>query len=287
MIDSEPISEDQFAQYFSTVWHALEDEISKPTYFRFLTLMSFHVFLQENVDTAIYEVGVGGRYDSTNIVERPTVTGITRLGIDHVKSLGPTIDRIAWHKAGIMKGGAAAFTVDQVPEAMKKLRECAKEQKVRLEIVPVHPSLENEALRPFQKQNASVAIALSKEALKNLGIVIDPPEDVPKKMIESINATVWKGRCQKVTIEGNHWYLDCAHTEESLQEAGSWFREASREYVCHLYSLTVCPDRLKGIFLACSSSINNPAEMPLVCWKLFTSRCTRKQSSIMLSFARI
>jgi folylpolyglutamate synthase/dihydropteroate synthase len=49
------------------------------------------------------EVGVGGEYDSTNIIEKPIVCGITALGLDHVSVLGNTIDQIAWHKAGIIK----------------------------------------------------------------------------------------------------------------------------------------------------------------------------------------
>lgn len=59
--------------------------------------------MQEKVDVAILEVGVGGEYDSTNIVENPIVCGITALGLDHVTVLGNTIDSIAWHKAGIIK----------------------------------------------------------------------------------------------------------------------------------------------------------------------------------------
>jgi folylpolyglutamate synthase len=49
------------------------------------------------------EVGVGGEYDSTNIIEKPIVCGITALGLDHVSVLGNTIDQIAWHKSGIIK----------------------------------------------------------------------------------------------------------------------------------------------------------------------------------------
>jgi folylpolyglutamate synthase len=75
----------------------------KPAYFRFLTLVAFHALMQENVDVAILEVGVGGEYDSTNIIENPIVCGITALGLDHVTVLGNTIDSIAWHKAGIIK----------------------------------------------------------------------------------------------------------------------------------------------------------------------------------------
>lgn len=55
------------------------------------------------MDCAILEVGVGGENDSTNIIERPVVCGITALGLDHISVLGDTIDKIAWHKAGIFK----------------------------------------------------------------------------------------------------------------------------------------------------------------------------------------
>jgi folylpolyglutamate synthase len=74
-----------------------------PGYFRFITLMAFHVFWECKVDATILEVGVGGTYDSTNIVPKPVVTGITALGIDHVHVLGKTITDIAWQKGGIFK----------------------------------------------------------------------------------------------------------------------------------------------------------------------------------------
>ncbi len=75
----------------------------KPSYFRYLTLVAFHTFMQENVDAVILEVGVGGEYDATNVIESPVVCGITSLGMDHVAVLGDTIEKIAWHKAGIIK----------------------------------------------------------------------------------------------------------------------------------------------------------------------------------------
>ena len=79
------------------------DPKNKPVYFRFLNLMSFHVFISEGVDAAVYEVGIGGAWDSTNNFETPAVTGITTLGIDHVAVLGDTIEQISWHKSGIFK----------------------------------------------------------------------------------------------------------------------------------------------------------------------------------------
>lgn len=68
-----------------------------------MTLVAYHAFLSLKVDATILEVGVGGMYDSTNIVPKPVVTGVSALGIDHVGVLGKTLKEIAWQKAGIYK----------------------------------------------------------------------------------------------------------------------------------------------------------------------------------------
>lgn len=118
-----------------------------PGYFRFVTLVAFHAFLALKVDATVLEVGVGGTYDSTNIVPKPIVTGITALGIDHVAVLGNTLHDIAWQKGGIFKvslnssatcyisrsihqEGVPALTVNQPEEGMKTLEDRAKELQV-------------------------------------------------------------------------------------------------------------------------------------------------------------
>ena len=122
-INNEPISEELFAKYFFEVWDRLEaaaksddtpqDEPTKPVYFRYLTLMALHAYLKEGVDTAVIECGIGGEFDSTNILVKPTVTAVTSLGIDHTAVLGSTLPEIAWHKAGIFKHDSIAFTAPQ------------------------------------------------------------------------------------------------------------------------------------------------------------------------------
>ncbi|KAJ5000294.1 MICOS complex subunit MIC60 [Colletotrichum sp. SAR 10_66] len=121
-INGAPISEALFAKYFFEVWDRLGSSTAdaegvalgtRPIYSRYLTLVSFHAFIEEGVDCAILETGIGGEYDATNLVGRPVATGITTLGIDHVFALGDTVGKIAWHKAGIMKTGSRAFTVEQ------------------------------------------------------------------------------------------------------------------------------------------------------------------------------
>ncbi|GME79277.1 unnamed protein product [[Candida] boidinii] len=176
MINGKPISEQLFAKYFFEIWDRLENTTSdetifpnmskgiKPAYFRYLTLLSFHTFIKENIDTAIYEVGVGGEYDSTNIFEHPTTTGVTALGIDHVVMLGNTIEEIAWNKSGIFKENSKAFTVEQQPEALAVLRERSIEKKVSsFKVVPIRNDIKQIKLGlagEFQYQNASIAIEI-------------------------------------------------------------------------------------------------------------------------------
>ena len=73
-------------------------------------MLALHIFVGERVDAAVVEVGIGGAYDTTNVFSAPSVVGITSLGIDHTSLLGNTIDKIAWHKAGIMKKGEMFFS---------------------------------------------------------------------------------------------------------------------------------------------------------------------------------
>ena len=112
-----------------------------PVYFHYLTLMALHCYLDAGVGTAVIECGIGGEYDTTNILERPLTTGITSLGIDHEAMLGDTIEDIAWHKSGIFKPGAPAFTAPQPEAALVVLQERAKERNAELYTVPEHPGL--------------------------------------------------------------------------------------------------------------------------------------------------
>jgi folylpolyglutamate synthase len=242
-INSAPLSAALFTKYFFEVWDRLEaaaaatGPFEKPVYFRYLTLMSYHVFLQEGVDAAIYEVGVGGEYDSTNIVDRPTVTGISSLGIDHTFTLGETIDKIAWHKAGIQKAGVPSYTVRQPPEAMEVVEHRAMERGVKsLRVVDLDPRLMSVNIKPaadFQRGNASLAICLAETVLKKL----DPnfktsPDALPKEFVDALEQVVWRGRCE-TKVDGNvTWYLDGAHTADSIKVATKWFSdEVSQKYV--------------------------------------------------------
>ena len=81
---------------------------------------------------AIMEVGVGGAYDSTNIIHKPVVCAVAALGIDHVSVLGSTLGEIAWNKGGIFKQGVPALSSEQPEEGRSVLEDRAKELGVRI-----------------------------------------------------------------------------------------------------------------------------------------------------------
>jgi len=237
----EPIGEYGFARYFFEVWDALEesaqiegrDPKDKLVYFRFLTLMSFHVFVREAVDTAIYKVGIGGAWDLTNFLKAPVVTGITTLSVDHVAVLDNTIEEIAWHESGIFNENCPAITVEQVPPAKRVLQQRAVCKNILLGTVRINPALSDVKTVPdadFQCQSASLAIALASVVLQKSGTVLSLTASFRWSLSKAKNEyTVWHGRCE-ILIHGNTtWYLDGAHTVDSLKVAGHWFAELAQD----------------------------------------------------------
>jgi dihydrofolate synthase/folylpolyglutamate synthase len=121
-IDGTPVSPSDFERAFNIVHETAEklDLDCHPTYFETVTAMAFWLFREKKVETAVVEVGLGGRLDSTNVVE-PVLTVITPIDFDHEAYLGHTIEAIASEKAGILKPGVPAVFAPQRPEAAKVL----------------------------------------------------------------------------------------------------------------------------------------------------------------------
>jgi folylpolyglutamate synthase len=244
-ISNEPISQSLFASHFFTLWdrfsasavaaghpNPLSSE-TKPGYFRYLTIMALHVFLQEGVRTAIVECGIGGEYDSTNILTKDavTVTAITRLGIDHVGMLGDNLEKIAWHKGGIMKEAVECFTVPQEPEAVQVLKERARNRRTGLTVVERMEPIQSGDVKlglegDFQKDNASLAVAVAGAHLKKIGFKdVLTGNKLYMEFLRGLEQVKWEGRCE-VIKEGNiEWCIDGAHTMESIDTTAKWFAD--------------------------------------------------------------
>jgi dihydrofolate synthase/folylpolyglutamate synthase len=131
-IDGQPITREEFAELVSRIAPLMEEVPEAPTQFEFLTAMAFEHFAQSAVDVAVIEVGLGGRYDATNVI-MPLVSIITHIAFDHMHLLGTTLDQIAWEKAGIIKRCIPIVTAEDKPEPLAVIEHEAE----RLE-APLH-----------------------------------------------------------------------------------------------------------------------------------------------------
>lgn len=136
-LDGEPISEDGFIAAWEDVapYVAMVDERSvaaggpRMSFFEVLTVMAFAAFADHPVDVAVIEVGMGGTWDSTNVVPGD-VSVITPIGLDHAAWLGSTLEEVASNKAGIIKDGATLITSVQPSEAEAVIETAASEHGV-------------------------------------------------------------------------------------------------------------------------------------------------------------
>ena len=129
-LDGAPLDEERFAEVFDEIapYVQLVDERSEDrmTFFEVLTALAFAAFADAPVDVAVLEVGLGGRWDATNVVQAQTCV-VLPVGMDHAALLGPTLADVAAEKAGIVHEGATVVLAQQPPEAAAVLlRHCAE-----------------------------------------------------------------------------------------------------------------------------------------------------------------
>nr|GEV84584.1 folylpolyglutamate synthase isoform X8 [Tanacetum cinerariifolium] len=200
-----------------------------PTLFHFLALLAFKIFAAEQVDVAVIEVGLGGRIDATNVVQTPIVCGITPLGYDHTEILG-----------------VPAFTVSQPHEALQVLKDKASQLDVHLQVASqldgnllngLHLGLAGE----HQYVNAGLAIMLSSTWLQRTGHPefksIDQASYLPEKFIKGLMTASLQSRAQVVpywACDVNSpsdlvYYMDGAHSPESMEVCANWFTLAIKE----------------------------------------------------------
>lgn len=240
------ISKEDFAKAATVIREAAEaciaEGVEAPTEFELLTAMAFWYFREQKVDYAVMEVGMGGLYDSTNVMV-PVVSVITNVAMDHEKYLGKNLEEIAHQKAGIIKEGVPVVTAAQhVP--LKQLKKEAHEKKARIyfygrdfeidsrskygpgQVVVVKrkdmpKELEKSLLFvPFVGAHQAVNAAVATMALS---IIMKQDDRVNENDLrEGLARATWKGRFEIHTIGGVPYVMDGAHNPagaEALKEA--------------------------------------------------------------------
>ncbi|WP_242396244.1 bifunctional folylpolyglutamate synthase/dihydrofolate synthase, partial [Anaeromyxobacter oryzisoli] len=153
-------------------WHEGGGEGDRLTYFEFATLLALLHFAEARVSVAVLEVGLGGRFDATNAVV-PRVTAIARIGLDHTRLLGDTIEQIAFEKAGIFKPGVPAVVhALQPPGALEVLRAEAARRGAPFTVAPADHPGPIALAGPHQRGNAGLAAAALR-ALAAAGVRLD------------------------------------------------------------------------------------------------------------------
>jgi dihydrofolate synthase/folylpolyglutamate synthase len=193
-----------------------------PTFFEVVTIMALKYFAEQQVDLVIWETGLGGRLDATNIVT-PLASVITNIAFDHQQWLGDTLAKIASEKAGIIKSDVPVVTTATGAETLDVITKTARELHAPLRIVSpldVSDLLEKvpQLSLPGEHQRSNAALALA---------VVDILQNripVAQHQINEAMANVyWPGRLQYVTdSSGQKFLLDGAHNEagaESLRNA--------------------------------------------------------------------
>jgi dihydrofolate synthase / folylpolyglutamate synthase len=215
VLNEQPIAPADLEQILLQVVAAIQPGL-QPSQFEIITAAAWLYFAQQQVDIAVMEVGLGGRLDSTNVVDRPLVSIITSISFDHTHILGDTLGAIAGEKAGILKPGCPAVIGPVPPEAQAAIDRRLAE----LGCPAVYPEpatsqgdwAEAEEIKyplplpgEVQLQNSAVAIA-ALQCLRQQGWQISD-----SAIAQGMAQTQWPGRMQwfpwhdqKILIDGAH-----------------------------------------------------------------------------------
>lgn len=184
----------------------------EPTFFEFTTVLALRRFAEAGVDLVIWETGLGGRLDATNIVT-PLASVVTRIGLDHQAVLGPTVARIAAEKAGIIKPGVPVLTAAGDPDALAILEFKARELDAPFLTIgePEAATLPGPVglLGAHQRVNAALAAATA----RLLRALIPVSDDALKS---GLAQTQWPGRLQVLRRGPQTLVLDGAHNPQGI-----------------------------------------------------------------------
>jgi dihydrofolate synthase/folylpolyglutamate synthase len=225
-VNGEMIAGDRMAALIEDVRRAV-GHLPEPTFFEFMTAMAFRHFADAQVEIGVIEVGLGGRFDATNVLT-PLVAGITTIGLDHQEHLGGTVEAIAFEKAGIIKPGVPVVTGRLRPEAATVIERVAGERGApvirlgheflvagesteRLDYAGPRASYDDLScalVGRHQLDNAACAIALLEQAAGQ-GVAV--PESAVREGLRTVR---WPGRLEAVDINPLV-LLDGAHNPDA------------------------------------------------------------------------
>ena len=230
-IDGAPIDRETFESVTTDVFAAVDRSLADgsltvtPTFFEVSTAVAFEIFKRAAIDVAIVEVGLGGRFDATNVLT-PTIAAITSIAFDHERHLGNTLSEIAFEKAGIAKRGVP-LVIGRLPrEAATRITKVARE--VEAPIYDAHatttkrkyPPLQLSLAGRHQLENAAVAVAILEEWSMIVSYL--PTEAI----VTGLTACDWPARLEWLRVPPDgELLIDAAHNPAGAEALASYLQD--------------------------------------------------------------
>lgn len=227
-VNGEMIEDEALCRHISAVRDKAEKMDEHPTEFELMTAAAMLYFLEEKCDIVVLEVGLGGRFDATNVVDTPECSIIMNIGLDHTAILGGTVEEIAAEKAGIIKKNCPCVLYEQKRSVMDVVAERCRELDAPLTtadfsaIEPVFDSLEGQA---FRYKGAMYALPLlGAHQLRNAAVVLETVGVLRARgwrledgdVEHGLYATSWPGRFE-LCAEEPDFIVDGGHNPQCAE----------------------------------------------------------------------
>lgn len=214
-VDRQMISEADVARLtgeLAALMSQFTDE-THPTFFEFVTVMALKYFAEQKCDLVVFETGLGGRLDATNIVT-PIASVITNIQMDHQQWLGDTLEKIAFEKAGIIKPGIPIITAAETP-ALEVIANTARERRAPLFVVSRKTVEEIRGMKvgllgEHQRLNAAVAF-------ETVRVLVNAIPVSQKDVADGLEKVDWFGRLQVIKRGKQTFLLDGAHNPAGVR----------------------------------------------------------------------
>ena len=214
------ISDEQLLYYGNRFAELIEE--NNLSMFEIDTLIAIHFFLDQDVDIALFEVGLGGRLDATNVII-PMISLITTIGFDHMDILGDTLALISMEKAGIVKEGVPLYTSEDKPECLDVFKQICIERNAKFNTIKEAQNIELKHGITFNYDNLSIHLNTSAlYQVKNASLAIEGARYLSNyfeinddNIINGLKDTQWKGRFELVSTNP-HIIIDGAHNTHGV-----------------------------------------------------------------------
>ena len=236
-LNGTPISDEDLVNVFERIRPIVDAMEYPPSEFELITCAAMLYYREQQCDVVVLEVGMGGEFDSTNVIKTPLLTIITSMGFDHMKYLGNTMTEIASAKAGIIKPGGTTLIYGENPEADQVFRETCARVGSRLVVTEYSRIIDHShTLRGHDLSfgpYAHIRLPLiGSHQVKNAAVVLSAVEELQKKgltipaeaVYEGMSKVQWPARMELLSEEPV-FLLDGGHNPHGFHAAAATLRE--------------------------------------------------------------